>query len=253
MKELKIRGQSVRSDNDGMVCLNDVWAAAGYSKNQRPNDWGRLASTNKLVEAVLAKVTGKSRNWTKLEVKSVIYSKTGIGTFADPRLALAFAEYLNPKLALEVREVFLRYKVADVTLADDILERASPEDNEWAGVRALSRATRNRHTAVLQDHGVIRPLDFAKITNETYIALFDKPAKSLKASRGLKPKDNLRDKMPRSDLSYIMAAESLANERIEETDPHGPTRCQIAVRTSATFIREAIEKDRASRKGSVFD
>jgi len=39
------------------------------------------------------------------------------------------------------------------------------------------------------------PLDFAKITNETYIALFDKPAKSLKAARGLKKSDNLREKM----------------------------------------------------------
>jgi hypothetical protein len=91
------------------------------------------------------------------------------------------------------------------------------------------------------------PIDFANITNETYIALFDKRAKSMKAGRGLKKNDNLRDKMGLSDLTYVMASESLANERIEQTNPQGPTPCQIAVRRSARHIREAIEKDRADR------
>ena len=48
-------------------------------------------------------------------------------------------------------------------------------------------------------------------------------------------------------LSDLMAAESLANERIEQTNPQGPTPCQIAVRRSARHIREPIEKDRADR------
>ena len=249
MQELEIRGRTIHADENGLVSLNDIWEAAGFSKNKRPNDWSRLATTQQLIEAVLVRNTGKSRNWAKSDYRSTIYMHRGQGggTFVDVRLALAYAEYLHPKLALEVREVFLRYKLADATLADDILERASPDDNEWAGVRALGRSTRNKHTAILQDHGVRAPIDFAKITNETYIALFDKPAKSLKAARGLKKNDNLRDKMGLSDLSYVMAAESLANERIEETDPQGPTPCQIAVRRSARHIREAIEKDRADR------
>jgi hypothetical protein len=79
------------------------------------------------------------------------------------------------------------------------------------------------------------------------LALFDKTAKSLKVARGLKKTDNLRDKMGLSDLTYVMAAESLANERIDQTNPEGPTPCQIAVRRSARHIREAIEKDRADR------
>lgn len=55
------------------------------------------------------------------------------GTFADVRLALAYAEYLNPDLAMEVREIVLRDKAAYPTLADDILQRATPEANEGAG------------------------------------------------------------------------------------------------------------------------
>jgi hypothetical protein len=47
-----------------------------------------------------------------------------------------------------------------------------------------------------------------------------------------------------SDLTYVMAAESLANERIDQTNPQGPTPCQIAVQRSARHIREAIEGSR---------
>ena len=247
MKDLKIRGQLIRSDANGLISLTDIWAAAGFTVNQKPGQWQRLDSTKKLMMALMDRIVGKSHKSGKIAVNSIYYSKGTAGTFAHPVLACAYAGYLSPRLEVEVREVWLRYRAGDANLADEILEKASPEANEWAGVRALSRTTRNKHTAILQDHGVIAPIDFAKITNETYIALFDKPAKSLKAARGLKQTDNLRDQMGLSDLTYVMAAELLANERIDQTNPQGPTPCQIAVRRSARHIREAIEKDRADR------
>jgi KilA domain-containing protein len=247
LKDLKIRGQLIRSDSNGLISLTDIWGAAGFTVNQKPGQWQRLDSSQKLMMALMERIVGKSHNSGKIAVKSIYYSKGSAGTFAHPVLACAYAGYLSPKLEVEVREVWLRYRAGDATLADEILEKASPEANEWAGVRALSRTTRNKHTAILQDHGVNAPIDFANITNETYIALFDKRAKSMKAERGLKKNDNLRDKMGLSDLTYVMAAESLANERIEQTNPQGPTPCQIAVRRSARHIREAIEKDRADR------
>ncbi|MBN8968967.1 MAG: KilA-N domain-containing protein [Rhizobiales bacterium] len=248
MNDLKIRGRSIRSDENGLICLTDIWDAAGFKVNQKPGQWQRLDSTQKLFSALLERIVGKSHNSKKISVKSIYYSKGAAGTYAHPVLACAYAGYLSPKLEVEVREVWLRYRAGDATLADDILERAGPAANEWAGVRALTRSTRNKHTAVLADHGVVRPLDFATITNETYIALFDRPAKALRSERGLKKSDNLRDRMTLPELTYIMAAESLANERIEETNPNGSTQCQIAVRKSASFIRDAIEKDRADRR-----
>lgn len=252
MNDLKIRGRTIRSDENGLICLTDIWAAAGFKVNQKPGQWQRLDSSQKLMMALIDRIVGKSHNSKKITMKSIYYAKGAGGTYAHPILACAYAGYLSPKLEVEVREVWLRYRAGDATLADDILERAGPAANEWAGVRALGRTTRNKHTAVLADHGVSRPLDFATITNETYIALFNRPAKALRTERGLKKSESLRDKMTLPELTYIMAAESLANERIEETNPHGPTKCQIAVRTSATFIREAIEKDRASRKRPIF-
>lgn len=254
MKDLKVRGRSIRSDDNGLICLTDIWEAAGFKVNQKPKDWWRLPNSQSLAVALIDQMVGKSRNKTKISISSIYYAKVGKtgGTFAHPVLACAFAGYLSPKLEVEVREIWLRYQAGDATLADEVLEKAGPAANEWAGVRALGRSTRNKHVAVLADHGVSKPLDFAIITNETYIALFDQPAKALKSARGLKKNDSLRDKMSLPELTYVMAAESLANERIEETGPAGATQCQIAVRTSASFIREAIEKDRASRGRPTF-
>lgn len=130
MKELKIRGRIISTDAAGSVCLNDIWAAAGFSKNQRPHDWGRLSSTAKLIEAILTKVTGKSRNWTKEEIKSVLYVKNGVGTYADVRLALSYAEYLNPKLALGAAVAVGTAKV---------IETAAPSRRGMFGLREAQR------------------------------------------------------------------------------------------------------------------
>lgn len=245
-----IRGRIIRLDENGLVCLNDIHSAAGYSKNQKPNDWRRLPFVTKLEFAVLERITGKSRNWTKDEMRSAIYAKTGQagGTFADVRLALAYAEYLNPVLALEVREVFLRYKAGDVTLADEVLQKASPKDNEWAGTRALGRSTRAGYTATLQQHGVTKPVDYAICTNETYKGLFDKTAKQLKADKDV-TKGGLRDAMSTKELAFVMAAEQLSVERIEEEECAGREECRQATGKSASFIRQAIEADRKDRRG----
>jgi hypothetical protein len=243
-----LRGRSIRFDQAGRACLNDIHRAAGFSVNQRPSDWTRLPGTLKLIEAVIVRIIGKSGNWTKDEMRSALCTRTGTGggTFADVRLALAFAEYLNPKLALEVREVFLRYKAADATLADDILQRATAEANEWAGKRALGRGVRNGYTATLAAHGVEKPVEFAACTNATYTNLFDKPAKQLKAAKRIK--GNLRDAMDLRELAYVMASEALSGERIEDQNCAGPGECRQATGKSARFIRDAIEGDRRDRR-----
>jgi hypothetical protein len=44
-----------------------------------------------------------------------------------------------------------------------------------------------------------------------------------------------------------MASEQLATERIEDEDSRGVPECATATNRSATFIRQAIEADRADR------
>ena len=245
-----VRGQLIRTDENGLVCLNDIHKASGFTVNRRPGDWRDNPSTGPLQIAVMERITGKSGNWSKDDWRRAIRTRTGAngGTYADVRLALSYAEYLNPKLALEVKEVFLRFKAADPTLADDVLERASADANEWAGRRALSRAIRKGYTDTLKGHGVVRGPDFGMCTNALYQGLFDKTAKQLKEARGAK--GSLRDKMDLRELAYVMASEALSSERIEEQACEGPAPCREATRTSARFIRDAIEGDRRDRKAA---
>lgn len=42
-------------------------------------------------------------------------------TFAHPVLALDYAEYLDPSIGVDVREVFLRFKANDMSLAVEIM------------------------------------------------------------------------------------------------------------------------------------
>lgn len=246
-----VRGKKIRFDGSGLACLDDIWSAAGFKKNQYPRDWMGLESTKKLTLEVIRRITGRSRDWTKNDIKSAYYTKHGSsgGTFADIRLALAYAEYLNPKLALEVREVFLRYKASDATLADEILQDSSIQDNEWAAKRALSRAIRNGYTNTLRDHGVTQGKDFARCTNATYTALFDVTASQLKKQKGVI--GNLRDHMSTLELSAIMTSEALSSERINEEQCEGAHQCKAATEKSAGFIRRAIEDDRKDRQSRM--
>lgn len=170
------------------------------------------------------------------------------GTYADVRLALDYAEYLNPKLAIEVKEVFLRYKASDVTLADEVLQRASAEDNEWAGRRAITRAVRIQYTSELKSRGVIEPKHYAMCTNATYEKLFGKSAKDLKLAKGLPANANLRDKMDARELAFLGASEALSVERMEDEDSSGFKECHTATGKAASAIHNAIEADRRDRQ-----
>lgn len=246
--ELILRGRKVRIDDDGFVSLNDLHALSGLRKKKVPYEWTRLGTTHDLIAALHERITGKSRN-SSFRTSLVLRSASGAngGTWAHPILAAAYAGYLKPDLEVEMREVWLRYQAGDATLADEVLERATDEENEWAAVRALSRTKRRKYTETLSEHGVTGP-GYGRCTNEVYQSLFDATAKQLKEQRGMGDKANLRDKLGTNELVYVMAAEALATERIQEESPFGNDPCARATRRSSDRIREAIEADRKDRQ-----
>lgn len=243
---LKVRGRAVRRDERGYVCVTDIHQAAGFTKNQRPTDYIRLPTVMKMVTELHHQLVGKSHQF---KMSNVWSSKSGPdgGTFAHPVLALAYAEYLSPKLAIEVREVFLRFKAADPVLADEILDRASPEANEWAARRAMGRVVRNEYTRELDQRGVTG-WQFGTCTNETYKGLFDQTAKQLKSARSLPEKANLRDKMSMKELAFVAASEALAIERMQDEMAADFTGCRRATAKASGAIRAAIDADRSDRK-----
>lgn len=246
---LVIRGNPIREDVLGSVCLDDIWRVAKSTAGREPKRWRQLPSTKRL-EAELQKKVAFNALKEERAVFPVAYSKRGrgnVGTFAHPILAAAYAGYLSPKLEIEVREIWLRYRKGDAALADEILQRAPAADNEWAAVRALSRAKRVSYTETLRNHGVIED-GYWKCTNAVYRQLLGGGAQELRRKRGLPSKANVRDHLQTDELSFVMAAEVLATERISEEDRQGNIPCEQATSRSAGFIREAIERDRMDRQ-----
>src|SRR5690348_10466057 len=104
MKDLKVRGRSIRSDAMGRICLNDIWASGNFSESRRSQDWWRTFPAKSLAEALLARL-GKSQPFSKADFDEIYFAigKPGGGTWAHPVLACAYAGYLAPDLEVEVR------------------------------------------------------------------------------------------------------------------------------------------------------
>lgn len=248
-KQLELRGVSVREDDRGWLCLDDLWAAAKASEGKRPKFWRRTEPCKALISALRKKVgihnlnPGDPSTW-------VIYARRGrgaAGTFAHPILAAAYAGYLNPVLEIEVREVWLRYRAGDANLADEILQKASSDANHWAGVRALSRSRRNSYTDTLKVHGV-EGRGYMNCTEAVYLNLLGGRSFELRNAMQLPKKSNLRDHLSADKLAFIMAAEALAAERIAEEGRKGNSSCAEASALSASALRAAIAADRKSRQ-----
>ncbi len=248
-RNLVLRGKRITEDAHGNICLDDIWELAKAPESKRPKHWRSTRAAGSLIFEVQKKVTNANLKGNNA-YSPVIYAKRGRGnegTFAHPILAAAYAGYLSPRLEMEVREIWLRYRAGDATLADEILQRANAEANAWAGVRALSRAQRVAYTDTLKAHGV-RDRGYMECTEALYLRLLGGKSYQLRAQRGLPPKTNLRDHFPLSELSFVMAAEALSAERIEEEKRHGNLDCEKATSLSAMAIRRAIDDDRRERQ-----
>jgi len=245
-KAVILKGTRIREDRNGLLCLNDIYKVARKPKHQTPHDWYRIRETPKLVLALYEKTTGISPSKGKISINSVYYTKMGRngGTFAHPILAAAYAAYLSPKLAIEIKEIWLRYRAGDPTLADEILERASDEANRWVAQRAFSRIQRRRFTDVLKAAQVTQR-GYAFCTNAIYLKLFNRTARQIKESRNAMI---TRDAMDIVELAQVTLSEGMASERIEEERRRGDDECQRASTIAASYVREAVDKERASRR-----
>jgi len=208
MNELIVRGARISQDQDGYLSLTDLWRVAGRDDVKRPGQWQRLPTTKALV-AALSQNVGFSHIIAETRTKSAIYSTKGKGgsTYAHHILALAYAEYLDPSIGIEVREIALRYWAGDLTLFDDFM-RTRHEQFEEDGKRVFLREEIRWHNQKLAVHvreaGARSPNDYAEFHNSGYRGLYD----------GEDENDIHRRKQLRKDqaiLDHMTPAESAAN------------------------------------------
>ncbi|WP_395175549.1 hypothetical protein [Roseibium alexandrii] len=217
----KNSGEAVECDARGFVCLQDIWAAAGYPQGKHPQNWYFLPDTQPAVQRLIRAAPNANR-------VEVIYLAAAGRTFAVEELAMSYAEYLS----LDVAES-LNYALQQLV--------PPAPTNDWLGQRALGRQARNSFTDTLKDHGVTEGRHYAGCTNAVYEPLFGDTAKGLKKRFGLAANDNLRDNFNLLHLSLIAAVENLAVARIQADNCNGFEQCRDTAREVAGALKITVQ------------
>lgn len=115
-KQLIVCGVTVKQDDEGRYCLNDLHKAAGEERRHDTREFLDRDSTKELVQELERKMTEKSVN--------KIRGRTG-GTFVVKQLVYAYAMWISPKFHLEVIEAYDRLATEGVAVhksaAEDLL------------------------------------------------------------------------------------------------------------------------------------
>lgn len=243
---LEIRGVRVKEDAYGNICLNDLWRLAGEPSMKTPPRWKDLPTSKRLIAAFIANIE-KFDVKTKNRDCSAIYSKKGNGggTYAHHILALAYAEHLSDDLALDVRKTYLRVRSGDLTLIQEIHDRAE-EAKKFSDTRDISKEVRNKYTATLVNHGAKSAIGYC--TDAIYQVLLGGTKQEIVVRRNLPEKVVFRDELPIGELLQTMNTEYLASERIEDLGLRGKEPCASASRRAAHFVKQAFENERADRR-----
>lgn len=247
---LIIGGTQIRTNEANLVSLNDIYQTAcanGMADGKlEPKLWGQKPRAKKSGSTGKTSTSGgPGRDFIdfvcenlKVDAAHLYISKPGKhggGTFAHWQIALAYAKYLSPELHAQVNETYMRAKSGDVTLADEIADKATPDQQEWLARRVSGKAARSQLTSTLQAHGV-HGKGYADCTNAIYKPILGGKKSEICAQRGLTRRTNMRDVMDLEQLTRTALAELIARKRIERYNVRGNMPCAVECAKAATSI-----------------
>jgi hypothetical protein len=235
---------NVRKDNDGNICLTDLWKLAGSDENKRPVIWQRHETTIAFCRAVSVFLKG--------DLKSLLKTTRGKSgaTWAHTQIALEYAQYLDPNLAVIVNQNFFD-RIEEEKNPDLIAERyvktyqRKGKTLDWIQKRFKSKETRNTFTSTLARHKVEQE-GFKNCTNAIYDPLFGGTTSVVREKKGITKKDNIRDNLSAMELVAIEFSEMMATENIEMNNLTGNAQCEIASRSAAKIVANALVQNRRS-------
>lgn len=237
MQAIPLGGQPLKTNDEGLVSLTDLFKAAqaaGQADGKRdPRRWKDEAG-----QEFIAVVAG-TLNVPPADIYKATKGKGG-GTFAHWQIALAYAKYLSPELHMQVNEVYARFKTGDVTLAAEIADKAKPADAVWLAKRVQSTVARNQLTSTLAAHGVAGK-GFADCTNAIYKNILGGKKSEVCAQRGLRKSTNLRDVMSVEQLTMTAMSELVAQRRIEVKNQRGNKACADSCDHAAWSVAKLMQ------------
>jgi hypothetical protein len=151
------------------INLTDLWKASGSHKNNNPYEWLRLPQTNEFINTV-----SKNLNTEKSRILKTTRGKGG-GTWGHWQIALEYARYLSPELAMWTNQV-VKERVEETANPELGIDRANQraiakwqkegKSQEWIYNRIYGMGKRRLFTDKLQEHGCNRNWQYATITTD---------------------------------------------------------------------------------------
>lgn len=244
---LNLRGSRIREDK-GNVCLNDLWERAGKPENQRARDWYRGKRAKSLEKALQARIVEISHKPPK-DVAGSTYYTVGRGggalTFAHPVLALDYAEYLNAAIGVEMREIFLRYRADDISLANDILDRIAEQiqEDEFRLKNRSEMTVRNVELAQQGARAGCSEYDYAELHNAGYRGLYNGlEASDIHKLKRLTKSQKILDHMNAAEGAANVFRVTQAKIAMEQRKPKTPEEAFKIAHEAGVETREAMKR-----------
>lgn len=228
----KIDSLDIRKTDDGMFSVVDVIKElTGYSNKVASNVLKRIESGSEAVSSKMVKLKfpGERQRETPIANRETLL-----------QIMQMLPGLVGDKIRKESAKIVLRYIDADITLADDIVQRT--EDSEklhWIAQRAKGKAVRNKFTSTLAQHGVNKE-GFRDCTNAIYKPLFGGDAALVRQKVGVPEKANPRDAMTSMQLSAVMLSEEGASQVIEKQNRRGNIECKDACLQTSSIMANAL-------------
>ncbi len=246
--ELMLRAQRIGSDDHGNICLNDLWALEGSPSAGRPVDWKKRKSAQALEAALQDRMVQNLHHSDERSVKPTSYV-TGRGrgsrTYAHPVLALDYAEFLNPALGVEVREIFLRYRSNDISLANDILDRIAEQvqEDEFRLRNREEITIRNTELARQGAQTGCRNIDYAELHNSGYRGLYGGlDASDIHRLKKLTKNQKILDHMNAAEGAANVFRVTQAKIAMQQRRPKTPREAFAIAHEAGAKTRKAMEE-----------
>lgn len=239
-KELIVftNGVQVRTDKDGNINITDLWKSAGENMQATPAKWQETESAKAFIKAT-CQILNIAKN-------DIIKSKRGKGggTYAHKQIALEYAQYLSPELAVAVNQVFFE-RIEEEKNPELAVNRAvktwkkQGKTEEWTSERLMSIASRNAFTSVLSQHEV-KGIGFRDCTNAVYTPLFGGGADIVRDKKNLSGKANAREHMSEIELATVRLIELTAADNIKKKGLKGNKPCEYECLTTSRIIARVL-------------
>ena len=244
---ISLRGSRVTEDEEGNICLNDLYELAGRPENLQASQWVRHKRTKALRAALVDRIVCDTHRSSK-DVDDSVYYPVGRGvkakTYAHPVLALEYAENLSPPLGVEVKEVFLRYRANEISLANDIYDRieAQVREDELRVQVRIDNTTRNKELARQGAKAGCQKYDYAELHNSGYRGLYNGlDAEGIHRLKKLTKNQKILDHMTAAEGAANAFWSTQAALRMQKERPKTPEAAFKIIGDAGLHTRKAME------------